>query len=114
TFNYYENQNATFIPVLERDFQPNKYLLVNVYPNPFNQSTVFNIEIQKAGNLKLKIFNQLGQTVIDKNFGYKSAQQFHYRLTFPEHLSSGIYYYSIVHQNNHFIKKSNGKIVLLK
>ena len=114
TFNYYENQNATFIPVSEERFLPENYVLVNVYPNPFNQSTVFNIQLQKAGNLKLKIFNQLGQTVIDKNFGYKNAQQFQYRLNFSEHLASGIYFYSIILQNNRFVKKSNGKIVLLK
>jgi len=114
TFNYYENQNATFIPTTKENFLPNKFLLVNVYPNPFNLSTVFNINIQKSGNLKLKMFNQLGQTVIDKNIGYKNAQQFQYRLTFPEHLSSGIYYYSVMLQNENSIKNATGKIILLK
>jgi VCBS repeat protein/type IX secretion system substrate protein len=114
TFNYYENQNATFIPSSEEYFFPNKYLLVNVYPNPFNLSTVFNIKIQKAGNLQLKIFNQLGQTVIDENIGYKNTQQFQYRLNFPNNLASGIYYYSVVLQNEHSAKNFNGKIILLK
>jgi hypothetical protein len=114
TFNYYENQNATIIPGTKENFLPNKYLLVNVHPNPFNLSTVFNIQIQKSGNLKLKIFNQLGQEVIHKNFGYKNTQQFQYRLTFPKHLASGVYYYSLIFQNNYSVKNINGKIVLLK
>jgi hypothetical protein len=114
TFNYYENQNVTFIPVNNESFLPNNYLLVNVYPNPFNLSTVFNIKIQKAGDLQLKIFNQLGQTVIDKNIGYKNAQQFQYRLNFSNDLASGIYYYSLVLKNDYSFKNVNGKIILLK
>lgn len=114
SFNYYENQNATFIPAAEEILFPTDYLLVNVFPNPFNLSTVFSIKIQKAGIVKLRIFNQLGQTVINRNIGYKNAQQFQYRLTLPNYLASGIYYYSIILQNEYSIKNVNGKIVLLK
>jgi len=114
TFNYYENQNATFIPTNEEDLLPKDFLLVNIYPNPFNLSTTLNIKIQKAGQLHLKIFNQLGQNVIDENLGFKNIQQFQYRLNFPNELASGIYFYSVELQNEYSTKNTNGKIVLLK
>jgi len=114
TFNYYENQNATFIPINEEDLLPKDHLLVNIYPNPFNLSTTLNIKIQKAGQLHLKIFNQLGQNVIDENLGFKNVQQFKYLLNFPTELASGIYYYSLELQNQISSKIVNGKIVLLK
>jgi hypothetical protein len=114
TFNYYENQNVTFIPGTDDSFLPNNYLLVNVYPNPFNQSTTFNFKIKKSGNLKIRIFNQLGQSIIDKNIGYKNVQQFQYHIDFPKHMASGIYYYAVILQNEYFKKIVNGKIILLK
>lgn len=114
TFNYYENQNATFIPADEENLFPKDNILVSIYPNPFNLSTTFNIKIQKAGNLRLKIFDQLGQTVIDQYIGYKNAQQFQYRLNFPNELASGIYFYSVELQNEYSSEISHGKIILLK
>jgi hypothetical protein len=113
TFNYYENLNITFLP--NQDIiTPDEFILVNVYPNPFNQTTNFNFKIQKAGNVTLKIFNQLGQSIINKNIGYKNAQEFQYQLILPNELASGIYYYSVILENKNSIKNSTGKIILLK
>lgn len=42
---------------------PNKYSLLNNYPNPFNPSTRIVFEIPQAENVTLKIFNMNGELI---------------------------------------------------
>jgi len=42
---------------------PDEYLLSPAYPNPFNPSTTIRYQLPQAVDVKLEIFNTLGQTV---------------------------------------------------
>ena len=41
----------------------NDFSLSAAYPNPFNPSTTFNINVPEAGNLNIKVYNVSGQMV---------------------------------------------------
>ncbi|MHB2155488.1 FlgD immunoglobulin-like domain containing protein [Calditrichota bacterium GD2] len=42
---------------------PQKYLLYQNFPNPFNNSTTIRFDLPRAGRVKIEIFNALGQKV---------------------------------------------------
>ena len=73
---------------------PNHYVLMQNYPNPFNPSTMIKYGIPEQSNVKIEIFNMLGQSVgilvnCDKSAGfYETAWN-------AENLPSGIYLISI-------------------
>jgi len=71
-----------------------RFLLYQNYPNPFNSSTIINFSVAKKGNVKLTIFNAVGQkisTLVDeeKNPG-KYAVLFD-----ATNFSSGTYFYKL-------------------
>jgi photosystem II stability/assembly factor-like uncharacterized protein len=72
----------------------NKYLLEQNFPNPFNPSTKINFSIAQKGNVKLTIYNSIGQkisTIVNEN---KEAGS--YSVLFNgENLPSGIYFYKL-------------------
>jgi len=45
------------------DILPNKYALYQNYPNPFNPSTVITYSIMNPENVKLEVFNIVGEKV---------------------------------------------------
>lgn len=70
------------------------YNLSQNYPNPFNPETKINYTIPRSGNVKIEVFNMLGQKVktlvnTNQNAGY-------YEITFSgKGLASGMYFYRI-------------------
>ncbi len=83
--------------ILELDVNSlNKFELSQNYPNPFNPSTSISFSIPQSGNVKLSIYNLLGQelgTLINKNMEAGS-----YSVNFnAENLFSGIYIYRLEH-----------------
>ncbi|MBS1517076.1 MAG: choice-of-anchor J domain-containing protein [Bacteroidetes bacterium] len=71
---------------------PDKFALKQNYPNPFNPSTKINFDLAKSSNVKLTVFNSLGQKVLDIFEGYKPAGS--YQATFNgSSLPSGTYFY---------------------
>ncbi|MFQ5751717.1 MAG: FlgD immunoglobulin-like domain containing protein [bacterium] len=85
--------------VEQRSPTPDKFTLFQNYPNPFNPETTIKYEISKSAQVKLEIFNILGQeirTLVDKE---KSAG-FHAVLWDGEDnqgrdVPSGLYLYQI-------------------
>ncbi len=72
----------------------NAYQLSQNYPNPFNPSTTIRFNLPVAGNVRLTVFNILGQEVKTLVNGYREAGQ--NTVTFEaKNLSSGIYIYKI-------------------
>lgn len=71
---------------------PNDYSLKQNYPNPFNPSTIISFAIPNATNVKISIFDLLGQKVemlVNQDFGAGN-----HKVEFnASGLSSGIYYY---------------------
>ncbi|MCX6151235.1 MAG: T9SS type A sorting domain-containing protein [Ignavibacteriales bacterium] len=78
---------------------PTNFQLIQNYPNPFNPSTTIEYLIAKPGKVKIVIYNALGseiQTIVNE---YKSAGS--YKEVFnAKNLSSGIYYYQLICENN--------------
>lgn len=78
----------------EGDEVPTVYKLEQNYPNPFNPSTTIAYSLPKAGNVKLEIFNSIGQQVsilVDKDMPIGN-----HSVNFDSKgLSSGVYFYRI-------------------
>ncbi len=71
---------------------PSKYDLSQNYPNPFNPSTKINFELANAGNVSIKIFDNLGREVASLVNDYRNAG--YYTINFnASNLPSGLYYY---------------------
>ena len=93
---------------------PNKYTLDQNYPNPFNPSTLINYSIPENGNIKLVIYNMLGQkvkTLINTNAsaGTYSAS-WNGRNDAGQLVTSGIYIYQL----EAGLTKMSKKMMLLK
>ncbi len=87
-------KEITITDVDENSNEMPRFLLYQNYPNPFNSSTKINFSVAKKGNVKLTIFNAVGQkisTLVDeeKNPG-KYAVLFD-----ATNFSSGTYFYKL-------------------
>lgn len=73
---------------------PEKFSLYNNYPNPFNPVTVIKFDIVKSQNVKLRVFNMLGEEItvlVDQNLTPGS-----YSVDFNAgSYSSGMYFYRL-------------------
>jgi photosystem II stability/assembly factor-like uncharacterized protein len=88
---------------------PNGYKLYQNYPNPFNPVTSIRFEISRLSEIKLNVFNILGQkvaTLLDQRLS-PGVYEFTWRAS---DLSSGIYFYTL--ETEGF--KDTKKLVLLK
>jgi len=74
---------------------PSVFQLSQNYPNPFNPSTVISFSIPHKGNVKLSVFNSIGQEItllIDKEMPIGD-----YKVTFDSsNLPSGVYFYKLL------------------
>ena len=87
-------QNESKIINVEVSSQPKEYSLSQNYPNPFNPSTTIEYSIPEGGNVKLVVYNSLGEevAVLENNFEEAGS----YKINFDaSKLSSGIYYYRL-------------------
>ena len=83
---------------------PTDYKLSQNYPNPFNPATKIQYSISKASNVKLTIYNMLGQRVEVLVDGFRNAGS--YEVTWnAKSLPSGVYIYTIESSNNLISKK---------
>ncbi len=73
---------------------PIRFALGQNYPNPFNPTTKINFDLAKTSNVKLTVFNSLGQMVMNIFDGQRPAGT--YQAEFDgSSLSSGTYYYRL-------------------
>jgi hypothetical protein len=81
-----------------------KFSLEQNYPNPFNPSTNIAFEVAKAGNVKLVVFDILGNeivTIIDTKL-----EAGKYNIAWNASIySSGVYFYKLVTDNFKITKK---------
>jgi len=93
---------------------PTKFELLNNYPNPFNPATTIAVIIPDKSNIKLDVYNILGQRVATLYNG-ELEQGIHYfewnSSSDGELLSSGVYIYRLQAENRINISR---KMVLLK
>ncbi|MBK7255727.1 MAG: T9SS type A sorting domain-containing protein [Ignavibacteria bacterium] len=89
---------------------PDKYFLSQNYPNPFNPATNLEFGIPELGFVSLKVYDVLGDEVKTLENEIKPAGN--YEIEFDgSHLSSGIYFYSLLIDGNIIDTK---RMILLK
>jgi Secretion system C-terminal sorting domain len=90
---------------------PLEYSLEQNYPNPFNPSTTIKFAIPKDGNVSLKVFDVTGRQVAVLVNGLNlRAGTMSYDFDGSD-LSSGIYFYSLIVDNNLISTK---KMIMVK
>ena len=73
---------------------PSNFSLKQNYPNPFNPTTRIKFDLAKSTNVKLTVFNSLGQKVLNIFEGNRPAGS--YEASFDgSTLSSGTYFYRL-------------------
>lgn len=83
---------------------PTEYVLEQNYPNPFNPTTEINFSIPTAGNVKLVVYNSIGQQVTE--LLNSNIEIGNHKVNFDaNNLSSGIYFYRISTGNFTKVKK---------
>ena len=95
------------------NIEPRTFKLYNNYPNPFNPSTTIRFSVAEDSNVKIVIFDQVGQEVkvlVDDYFSAGTYQETWNAYENSNFFSSGIYYYTM--QAGSLIKTK--KMVLLK
>ncbi len=94
---------------LESGSLPSEFALGQNYPNPFNPSTNISFDLPRSGQIKLEVFNLLGQAVRTLAEGRLSAGT--HQMTFnSDNLPSGIYFYRLTHEGGSVTRK----MILLK
>ena len=73
---------------------PKKYELAQNFPNPFNPNTSIKFSLPETGNVKLTVYNLLGQEIATLINGVKEAGTHTINYN-AEELNSGIYIYRI-------------------
>ena len=93
---------------------PLRFALEQNYPNPFNSNTIINFTVPEAGNVKLEVFNILGQKVNTLVDEYLTAGNHHVlwngQNSSGDIVASGVYLYRIATPDKQEVKK----LVLLK
>lgn len=103
TINVPESSVGTSVDEFENQL-PNGVSLFQNYPNPFNPGTSIKFGIDQATNVRLDVFNMLGQHVATLVDEQKSAG--FYTVNFEaSQFSSGLYMYRITANGNQQLKK---------
>ena len=109
--------NSKYSSVIDIDVTavPAKFDLSQNYPNPFNPSTTIHYALPVASNVRLVVFNTLGQEVAtlinrQQEAGWQSVE-------WNANISSGIYFYrieatNVSNSNNHFVETK--KMLLMR
>lgn len=95
---------------------PTDFALAQNYPNPFNPSTKINFSLPVSGNVKLTIYNLLGEVVEELLNGNLPAGYHTYNWTANgSKYSSGVYVYTIKAEGSDGRQfNSSKKMILLK
>lgn len=98
------------------DELPNVYSIAQNYPNPFNPSTTIKFNLPVNANVKLTIYNILGEQVDVLKDDFLSAGSYEMRWdAVSSSLSSGIYFYNIKAEGiNGSNYNQTRKMILLK
>ncbi|MEJ2105076.1 MAG: T9SS type A sorting domain-containing protein, partial [Ignavibacteriaceae bacterium] len=83
---------------------PSNFVLYQNYPNPFNPATTIKFALPFSSNVKLNVYNALGQLV--ETLVNKEMESGYHEVNFDgSGLASGVYLYQLQTDNKVFIKK---------
>ncbi|MBN1292064.1 MAG: T9SS type A sorting domain-containing protein [Candidatus Latescibacteria bacterium] len=83
---------------------PKSEIITSCYPNPFNPQTTIRYELSRPGQVKLIVFNSVGQQIMSRDMGFKNEGA--YEFVFDgSRLTSGMYVYRIDAGNSHISRK---------
>jgi hypothetical protein len=88
---------------------PSDYMLSQNYPNPFNPMTSISFALPKATNVKLVVYNAIGEHIKTLVNEYKQAGNYEVKFD-ASNLSSGVYFYKLETPNY----TSTKKLLLMK
>ncbi|MBN1155354.1 T9SS type A sorting domain-containing protein [candidate division KSB1 bacterium] len=72
--NNFDAECTTAVVQINSDIdKPDDFILYQNYPNPFNPETMFRYRIPEAGEMKITIYNLLGQEIISLYDGLQTA-----------------------------------------
>ncbi|MDR3627713.1 MAG: T9SS type A sorting domain-containing protein [Ignavibacteriaceae bacterium] len=110
--NWYPAQHQQYLTDVKVDKGtkvPTTFSLSNAYPNPFNPTTNIQFNIAKSENIKLVVFNILGQQVKTLVNGEMKAGSYtatwNGKDEFGNSVASGIYFYRLESQSFNTTKK---------
>jgi len=78
-------------------YLPENFTLYQNYPNPFNPYTTIRFKLKSRANVKLRVFNPLGEIVsvlVDQELG-EGTHEVIFNAGSKSGLSSGVYYYNL-------------------
>lgn len=88
---------------------PTEYKLYQNYPNPFNPSTIIKYQLPENTFVKLNVYNSMGQLIKTLVNDIRAAGtysiEWHSDNDFGCNVSSGIYFYCLITNNNVFTNK---------
>ena len=93
-----------FDDIEEPEEIPSTISLLQNYPNPFNPSTNIDFELNEDTQVRISVYNLLGQEVATLIDGFKSAGRHTVQFE-ASNLSTGIYIYRMEAAGNVFTKK---------
>lgn len=80
---------------IEETELPSSYLSLKSYPNPFNNSVTFVVNIPQEGNTIIRIFNILGEVIKEINLGFIPKGKYNVKWNgknqYENKVSSGLY-----------------------
>lgn len=83
---------------------PSRFELSQNYPNPFNPSTSISFSIPQSGNVKLAVYNLLGQEIAILVNEFREAGNYNVEFD-ANNLNSGVYLYKLEANGLTFTKK---------
>ena len=90
---------------------PDVFALIGNYPNPFNPSTTIKFVMPQASDVRLEVFNLLGQRVASQLLGEKQAGEQSVQFN-ASHLATGMYTYRLTMSSTN--ASVVGRMMLLK
>ena len=85
---------------------PDEYNLYQCYPNPFNPSTMIEFSLPEMANVKLSIYNALGEKVAELVNTSLQAGKYQYNWNVPQSgIATGMYIYELRTDNFVSVKK---------
>ena len=105
----FEDQVVTGISEKITNIHISDYQLFQNYPNPFNPTTRISLLVPRAADIKVVVYDMLGQKVKTLFDGYKSAGvhtlNWNGQNEFGQTVSSGTYIYKLVGKDVNISKR---------